>query len=117
MARAGPHQAVLRPGLVSKFVKGVLGASNGKHERRRHAPARIRRRPPISQCLRFSELSRRHPCRGAIACGSSPIEARGGSQAEPFVSFHEKIGRHTSELQSLMRTSYADFCLTKKNNK
>src|SRR3546814_2450678 len=24
---------------------------------------------------------------------------------------------HTSELQSLMRTSYAVFCLTKKNNK
>src|SRR3546814_5283600 len=25
-----------------------------------------------------------------------------------------KIGRHTSELQSLMRTSYAVFCLNKK---
>src|SRR3546814_8431566 len=28
---------------------------------------------------------------------------------------HE-IGRHTSELQSLMRISYAVFCLKKKNN-
>src|SRR3546814_6390613 len=26
-----------------------------------------------------------------------------------------EIGRHTSELQSLMRSSYAVFCLTKKN--
>src|SRR3546814_4186576 len=26
----------------------------------------------------------------------------------------EKIGRHTSELQSLMRTPYAVFCLTQK---
>src|SRR3546814_10237068 len=26
-----------------------------------------------------------------------------------------QIGRHTSELQSLMRTSYAVFCLKKKN--
>src|SRR3546814_7403629 len=28
----------------------------------------------------------------------------------------EQIGRHTSELQSLMRISYAVFCLKKKNN-
>src|SRR3546814_1294423 len=27
----------------------------------------------------------------------------------------EKIGRHTTELQSLMRISYAVFCLKKKN--
>src|SRR3546814_5983197 len=29
----------------------------------------------------------------------------------------EQIGEHTSELQSLMRTSYAVFCLKKKTNK
>src|SRR3546814_8717713 len=28
----------------------------------------------------------------------------------------DQIGRHTSELQSLMRISYAVFCLTKKTN-
>src|SRR3546814_2320428 len=28
-----------------------------------------------------------------------------------------QIGKHTSELQSLMRISYAVFCLKKKNNK
>src|SRR3546814_8832773 len=28
----------------------------------------------------------------------------------------EEIGRHTSELQSLMRISYAVFCLKKKNH-
>src|SRR3546814_2215737 len=28
-----------------------------------------------------------------------------------------EIGEHTSELQSLMRTSYAVFCLKNKNNK
>src|SRR3546814_4605032 len=28
-----------------------------------------------------------------------------------------KIEEHTSELQSLMRSSYADFCLKKKNNR
>src|SRR3546814_7023483 len=30
------------------------------------------------------------------------------------VSRHERSEEHTSELQSLMRTSYAVFCLTKK---
>src|SRR3546814_9253609 len=29
----------------------------------------------------------------------------------------EQLGRHTSELQSLMRISYAVFCLKKKKNK
>src|SRR3546814_9649349 len=29
----------------------------------------------------------------------------------------EQIGKHTSELQSLMRRSYAVFCLKKKNTK
>src|SRR3546814_5007733 len=28
----------------------------------------------------------------------------------------EQIGRHTSELQSLMRSSYAVFCVTKNSN-
>src|SRR3546814_3353048 len=40
------------------------------------------------------------PLRGGLACGS-----RAGRSEE-----------HTSELQSLMRNSYAVFCLKKKNN-
>src|SRR3546814_3753598 len=31
-------------------------------------------------------------------------------------STHAEIGKHTSELQSLMRISYAVFCLKKKKN-
>src|SRR3546814_8885144 len=46
--------------------------------------------------------------------------ARKGSQdsPSPHLSFQSAVGRseeHTSELQSLMRISYAVFCLTKKN--
>src|SRR3546814_4968249 len=40
-------------------------------------------------------------------------------QGDPFISYAEDAGRseeHTSELQSLMRISYAVFCLKKKNN-
>src|SRR3546814_9546904 len=35
----------------------------------------------------------------------------------PADRVEQKIGKHTSELQSLMRISYAVFCLKKKNNK
>src|SRR3546814_5681451 len=32
-------------------------------------------------------------------------------------ALYDRSEEHTSELQSLMRSSYAVFCLTKKNNK
>src|SRR3546814_10419445 len=35
---------------------------------------------------------------------------------ELYTDVPGKIGRHTSELQSLMRISYAVFCLKKQNN-
>src|SRR3546814_2562025 len=37
-------------------------------------------------------------------------------QAKPMIT-SERSEEHTSELQSLMRISYAVFCLKKKNNK
>src|SRR3546814_4565121 len=48
------------------------------------------------------------------ARSSSPSAAHSRLRLSPFV-----VGRseeHTSELQSLMRISYAVFCLKKKNN-
>src|SRR3546814_6068010 len=49
-------------------------------------------------------------CGWCHRCGSLPDDR--GECDEPEVT---QIGRHTSELQSLMRISYAVFCLTKKN--
>src|SRR3546814_8585682 len=49
-------------------------------------------------------LRRRQP-RGILA----PVAARGGLRAV------DRSEEHTSELQSLMRISYAVFCLKKKN--
>src|SRR3546814_3824354 len=37
--------------------------------------------------------------------------------SEAGLSLHERSEEHTSELQSLMRTSYAVFCLKKKKMK
>src|SRR3546814_8146746 len=46
------------------------------------------------------------------------IDAAGGEHREHIDSDadHAEIGRDTSELQSLMRISYAVFCLKKKKN-
>src|SRR3546814_9482530 len=53
-----------------------------------------------------------------FGCG---LEAVGKQGEDLFLHFLRpclimQIGRETSELQSLMRTSYAVFCLKKKNN-
>src|SRR3546814_1811010 len=41
---------------------------------------------------------------------------RTGERAGAFVAVQIRSEEHTSELQSLMRISYAVFCLHKKNN-
>src|SRR3546814_6787046 len=55
--------------------------------------------------------------RGAAAVG---VDALGDAAADARAGFRPLDGRrseeHTSELQSLMRISYAVFCLKKKNN-
>src|SRR3546814_2747588 len=44
-----------------------------------------------------------------------PVEHR-GAEAEPLDALRRRSEEHTSELQSLMRISYAVFCLTKNKN-
>src|SRR3546814_6631780 len=62
------------------------------------------------------------PAGGDAAAGghgrARPSSATGGRAAIPAQPDRRagEIGRHTSELQSLMRISYAVFCLKKKNN-
>src|SRR3546814_9462691 len=61
----------------------------------------------------------------AIVGGKVPTEASGGVTLDAIGAIgatgvtYVSVGRseeHTSELQSLMRISYAVFCLKKKNN-
>src|SRR3546814_5282384 len=44
-------------------------------------------------------------------------DARAAAFLHPAPLWRDKSEEHTSELQSLMRISYAVFCLKKKNNK
>src|SRR3546814_9766587 len=65
-------------------------------------------------------------CRSALACSctiatqhntsnSNRLQATGESVMRPELTGRSE--EHTSELQSLMRISYAVFCLKKKKNK
>src|SRR3546814_4722558 len=64
---------------------------------------------------RLRDLSERLDIRTVIGHASLPsvLGQAGAEDAELLVARSEE---HTSELQSLMRISYAVFCLKKKNN-
>src|SRR3546814_6077360 len=59
----------------------------------------------------------------AIRVAQIMVESRGAAQQQPTIDradigigAHRRSEEHTSELQSLMRISYAVFCLKKHNN-
>src|SRR3546814_3050873 len=52
----------------------------------------------------------------AMASGSATIATVSPAIASALKVLTERSEEHTSELQSLMRISYAVFCLKKKNN-
>src|SRR3546814_1065073 len=70
-------------------------------------PSRLKISPIVSDFRRGSPLDSRM----AIARGKSLSEIR---TSQPFLSADRRSEEHTSELQSLMRSSYAVFCLKKK---
>src|SRR3546814_5210498 len=66
------------------------------------------------------ELASDRVIRDAIASGTSAINLTLGyvsGEEDPFEVSVRRSEEHTSELQSLMRISYAVFCLKQKNNK
>src|SRR3546814_694514 len=65
---------------------------------------------PLSSGLKTLVLSHT-----SASTPSSPIAVRcSGVDGSPNISRSDRSEEHTSELQSLMRISYADFCLKKK---
>src|SRR3546814_7772687 len=82
---------------------GVAGGANSSKEgamEKRGTPGRY---PPKARAGRAD---------GAGACGRVRI-AIGGDRRAPLSQISRR-SEHTSELQSLMRISYAVFCLKKK---
>src|SRR3546814_3507991 len=70
--------------------------------------------PNVCRSGRWSVAATGHaahpPDARSAACARSPDARPGGAPRHPGATRSEE---HTSELQSLMRISYADFCLTK----
>src|SRR3546814_6880586 len=78
------------------------------------AAVRARRVPPVGaghQCPPLTEIVERHRRGGALE------NERGGHGEFGIQIGIERSEEHTSELQSLMRISYAVFCLKKKTKK
>src|SRR3546814_7061791 len=77
------------------------------------APGGIKRGrcPPIASPRRDLALSFRQTVSAALT------QYGGGQGMRDSGYFLERSEEHTSELQSLMRISYAVFCLKKKTNK
>src|SRR3546814_9660622 len=90
-------------------------------------------RPVIGIANTFSEFNpcnahfrkiAEHVKRGVYEAGGFPLEfpvfSNSESQLRPTAMLYRNLARseeHTSELQSLMRLSYAVFCLKKKKKK
>src|SRR3546814_1661463 len=88
------------------------------------------RRPPRSTrtdtLFPYTTLFRspvREPVRGLLRACSGPViltvprsrgDGSGAGKSPEFRRFRGRSEEHTSELQSLMRISYAVFCLNKK---
>src|SRR3546814_1641490 len=66
------------------------------------------------QRLPHRSVPRRRPEAGRLQAGVRPPLGRGGDAHRAGRRDQPRSEEHTSELQSLMRISYAVFCLTKK---
>src|SRR3546814_4186781 len=79
---------------------------------------RIRARALAVAGLAAAEPGRLHrAARGLVRGRDRPPALRGLRPAAHQRGGQPRSEEHTSELQSLMRTSYAVFCLKKKNNR
>src|SRR3546814_7530512 len=69
--------------------------------------------PELGACLVHRAISVKPPCRQRAAAG---VDRQVAIQRDAMTALDEilRSEEHTSELQSLMRNSYAVFCLKKK---
>src|SRR3546814_1529738 len=115
-ARRRPHARVLRPGARQarrRVPRLPDGARAARHPR--SGPARAGARP--GDGARPGRTRPRRPEMGRADGAVQPTRLRGRVRVDGNADVRRRAGRseeHTSELQSLMRISYAVFCLKKK---
>src|SRR3546814_4160847 len=97
-----PEPRTPAPGATARLLPRVHGA-HARFALPRRAAHRIRRQPTGGVLLHRRPLPQLPPLRARGVGAMSAFELRARSE------------EHTSELQALMRISYAVFCLKKKN--
>src|SRR3546814_3018730 len=93
----------------------AIAASIGRPTCCPRSPA-LRRVPSLTNPWRtcHEEAPNRRRCRGHALHRHRPCAMGRGRSHEPRAEHADRSEEHTSELQSLMRNSYAVFCLTTK---
>src|SRR3546814_2786720 len=114
-AAPGPDAAALGAGGRRRHLHRLPGPAAGRTLALGAGPARS----PVLAALCLARAAGRHRLGAGLRAGG------GGKPADAHLAARHlrrerALGRseeHTSELQSLMRISYAVFCLKKKNNR
>src|SRR3546814_6427995 len=109
--RSGRNWAVVRgwtrPNLAAQSLAGRLRRCSSTNARKARIAGSLR---AVMTALGQS----RQPQKGCAQ--GDPASAKGLLWKPAQAASQTRSEEHTSELQSLMRTSYAGFCLPKKNN-
>src|SRR3546814_10732140 len=71
----------------------------------------------VDQAIARAQADAANAATNAAAASGPALAAAEEAARIARIGYREEIGRHTSELQSLMRISYAVFCLKKKKRK
>src|SRR3546814_9662682 len=105
----------LLDGLVPESSQALRSNRSGALRRMlleglRNTDARVAAGEPVSPAFLFALLLWPAYCRALMA-----LQAQGMHAAEAQRRAADRSEEHTSELTSLMRNSYAVFCLKKKN--
>src|SRR3546814_3083999 len=107
-----PYTTLFRSGFLGKHQE-LLGGVAGQEEGLPGLPGRVRRlfAVHILVDLREARQVRQRRIAADLAVG---VERAAGEQRHHGSLFDQRSEEHTSELQSLMRYSYAAFSLHKK---
>src|SRR3546814_1795084 len=104
------QHVTVEPGDIAGIVVAVANDANRATEAEREREAIIGRE--VHRLSRAAgEIVAEIGARGAVACPGIGIIGADGERID-----RARSEEHTSELQSLMRISYAVFCLKKKKN-
>src|SRR3546814_4738259 len=98
------------PRVLGADVEGVVRRPGFTAHRTRHDPGIGDAAVLVRHVDHFRQVAAVERVRPAVQRAAVPVED--GAELEPEVP--ERSEEHTSELQSLMRISYAVFCLKKK---